>query len=469
MNIALLGPSGVGKGTHAELLTGKFNLFHLCTGQLFRYHLKHQTALGLQAWSHLDRGELVPDDIVQVMIDEQLESVPREMGILFDGFPRTTAQARFLADRFHRLGRTLNAVVYLHLSDKGILRRVSNRLICSVCAVPFHRTAKPFEKCPSGQCRGEHLYQRPDDSIETNRTRLKVFRRTIGPLLELYHSSGNLICLSAAGTIHDVGRELIRSVESLESGAALSRSTLTVQEVIKSLELKWAAPAEVSSPSLNLVLIGAPGSGKGTQAEALSSEFNLPHISAGDLFRENLKKETALGKLARSFMDRGELVPDEVTDAMIEDRLHRPDMQHGVLLDGFPRTIHQAEVLNRALAEMGRTLTAALYIQIPDDQIISRLSGRRLCQSCESTYHLSFKPPKVADRCDRCGGALYRRNDDNPKVIEARLKVFYAQTEPVIEFYESRHLLHRIDGAQDISTTIRDTSAVVMRLTGAKI
>lgn len=201
---------------------------------------------------------------------------------------------------------------------------------------------------------------------------------------------------------------------------------------------------------MNLVLLGPPGAGKGTQAERLGEEFKLPHVASGDLFRENLKNKTELGLLANRYIAKGELVPDDITIAMIRDRLERQDCENGVILDGFPRTLAQAESLKEILAGMGRTLDGVLYIAVPDEKLVCRLSGRRICRRCQTPYHILFNPPQKHGVCDTCGGELYQRDDDKPETVRARLKVYHQQTSPLINFYRQSGLLTEVDGSGDI-------------------
>jgi adenylate kinase len=209
------------------------------------------------------------------------------------------------------------------------------------------------------------------------------------------------------------------------------------------------------------VLLGPPMSGKGTQAARLSASLNIPQISSGDLFRYNIKNQTDLGREAKSFMDRGDLVPDQVTIGMVAERLKREDCRRGALLDGFPRTIPQAEALDGILKELGASLTGVLSINVPENVLVERASGRRICRSCGQSYHLAFHPPAAEGICDLDGGELYQREDDLPDTVRQRLEVYQAQTSPLVEFYRSRGLLREIDGDQSIDEVGEAITAVV--------
>lgn len=199
-----------------------------------------------------------------------------------------------------------------------------------------------------------------------------------------------------------------------------------------------------------IVLLGPPGAGKGTQAEIVSEKLGLVHISSGDIFRENLKKQTDLGILAQGYMNRGELVPDDVTIAMIRERLKRPDCANGALLDGFPRTPAQANALDEMLAEMKQRVKCVPYISVAAEVLIERLAGRWTCRAEGHVYHIKYNPPKVAGKCDFDGSELYQREDDKPATVENRIKVYMAQTSPLIEYYRQKGLLAEIDGTQPI-------------------
>ncbi|MBN1639636.1 MAG: adenylate kinase [Anaerolineae bacterium] len=201
-----------------------------------------------------------------------------------------------------------------------------------------------------------------------------------------------------------------------------------------------------------VVLLGAPGAGKGTQAAKLSGALGLAHVSSGELFRENLSNETALGTLAKSYMDRGELVPDDVTIAMVMERLARPDCVAGAILDGFPRTVRQAEALDRALSEQGHRIAVAPYIEVDESLLLARLGGRWTCKRCGAVYHELYSPPRVAGACDACGGTLYQRDDDTPETHKRRIDVYFAQTKPVIDYYRTSGVLVEVDGEPDVDT-----------------
>jgi adenylate kinase len=204
------------------------------------------------------------------------------------------------------------------------------------------------------------------------------------------------------------------------------------------------------SDALFLVLLGGPGAGKGTQAERLSETLDIPQVSTGGLFRENLKRETELGLLAKGYMERGELVPDEVTVGMVRERLSRPDAGKGAILDGFPRTIAQAEALELLLAELGHKLAVVPNIQVPEDVLLARLAGRWTCRKCGAMYHQLFSPPQEDGVCDKCGGRLYQRPDDTPDTQKYRIEVYFEQTAPLIDYYREKGLLVEVDGRPGI-------------------
>jgi adenylate kinase len=217
-------------------------------------------------------------------------------------------------------------------------------------------------------------------------------------------------------------------------------------------------------PELNLILFGPPGAGKGTQADRLRIDFRLPFISTGDMLRANVKDGTELGKKAKEYMDQGELVPDELIVAMVAERLGEPDAQDGFILDGFPRTIDQAEALDKQLSELKRHITAAVLIEVPDDEVIRRLSGRRVCVKAGHNYHVEFDPPKRDGICDQDGSRLVQRDDDKPDVIRNRLEVYHKQTEPLVDYYDQKGLMRRIDGTRSPDEVHDHIRAVIATL-----
>jgi adenylate kinase len=218
------------------------------------------------------------------------------------------------------------------------------------------------------------------------------------------------------------------------------------------------------SAQLNLILFGPPGAGKGTQAARLRADFQLPYIATGDMLRANVTEQTELGKQAKGFMDAGDLVPDELILDMARDRLEQPDAADGFILDGFPRNIEQADALDGMLEKLGRRVTAALLIEVPDEELIRRLSGRRMCVKSGHNYHVDFDPPKNEGICDQDGSRLIQRDDDKPEVIEHRLAVYHEKTQPLVEYFDKRGLLRRIDGTRPMADVNDHIRAVIATL-----
>ncbi|MDY6916785.1 MAG: adenylate kinase [Chloroflexota bacterium] len=214
---------------------------------------------------------------------------------------------------------------------------------------------------------------------------------------------------------------------------------------------------------MRFVFLGAPGSGKGTQAGVISQRLGVAHIATGDLFREAVKRGDELGQQAKSYMDKGLLVPDEVTIRMLLERIAKPDAEKGYILDGFPRTLEQAKALDKALAERGENLDKVLYINVSTEELVRRLSGRWICRNCQTPYHEVNSPPKVAGKCDRCGGELYQRPDDVPETVRKRLEVYLADTSPLIDYYKVSGKLAEINGEGDIEAIGRDAVAALTK------
>ncbi len=201
---------------------------------------------------------------------------------------------------------------------------------------------------------------------------------------------------------------------------------------------------------MRIIMLGAPGAGKGTQAKKIAAKYSIPHISTGDIFRANIKNGTELGKKAKTYMDQGLLVPDELVVDLVVDRVNQEDCANGYVLDGFPRTIPQAEALDKALMEMGQSIDYAINVEVPDENIVQRMSGRRACVNCGATYHIVYAPTKKENVCDTCEGELILRDDDKPETVQKRLNVYHEQTQPLIDYYTEKNKLVEVDGTIDI-------------------
>lgn len=212
---------------------------------------------------------------------------------------------------------------------------------------------------------------------------------------------------------------------------------------------------------MKIIMLGAPGAGKGTQAKMIADKYQIPHISTGDIFRANIKNGTELGKEAKKYMDQGLLVPDELTVKILLDRVAQPDCANGYVLDGFPRTIPQAEVLDKALTELNDKIDYAINVDVPDENIVKRMSGRRACVACGATYHVEHIPPKKEGVCDKCGEPLILRDDDKPETVLNRLKVYHDQTQPLINFYTGKGVLKSVDGTVDMQDVFASIVAIL--------
>lgn len=201
---------------------------------------------------------------------------------------------------------------------------------------------------------------------------------------------------------------------------------------------------------MKIIMLGAPGAGKGTQAKKIAAKYHIPHISTGDIFRANIKNNTELGKKAKTYMDQGLLVPDELVVDLVVDRVNQEDCKEGYVLDGFPRTIPQAEALTEALAKMGQKVDYAIDVNVPDENIVNRMGGRRACVGCGATYHIAYAPTKKEGVCDTCGSELILRDDDKPETVQKRLNVYHEQTQPLIDYYTNAGILKTVDGTVDI-------------------
>lgn len=215
---------------------------------------------------------------------------------------------------------------------------------------------------------------------------------------------------------------------------------------------------------MNLILLGAPGAGKGTQAKSIVDKYGIPQIATGDMLREAVNKGTDLGKKAKEYMDKGELLPDEIVIGIVKERLKQDDAQKGFILDGFPRTIKQAEELDKILSELNMELDAVINVAVPEDEVVRRIVNRRSCRNCGAVYHLIYKPPEEEGKCDYCGGELYQRDDDKEETVRDRYNVYRQQTEPLIEYYSKQGLVKNVDGTKDIDEVTQDVMNILKDL-----
>lgn len=212
---------------------------------------------------------------------------------------------------------------------------------------------------------------------------------------------------------------------------------------------------------MKIIMLGAPGAGKGTQAKMIAAKYSIPHISTGDIFRANIKEGTELGKKAKEYMDNGQLVPDELTVKILLDRVAKDDCKNGYVLDGFPRTIPQAEVLDTEVEKLGEKIDYAIDVEVPDENIVKRMGGRRACVKCGATYHIEHVPPKKEGICDTCGAELILRDDDKPETVKERLNVYHKQTQPLIDFYNKKGIMKSVCGTKDVDDVFADIVAIL--------
>lgn len=215
---------------------------------------------------------------------------------------------------------------------------------------------------------------------------------------------------------------------------------------------------------MNLILLGAPGAGKGTQAKIITDNFKIPQISTGDMLREAVAKGTELGKKAKEFMNQGKLVPDEVVIGIVKERLKQKDCENGFILDGFPRTIAQAEALDRIMAEFGKRIDAVININVPEEEVVRRIVNRRICKKCGAIYHLIYDPPKKSGICDKCGGELYQRDDDKEAIVRERFGIYKKNTEPLIDYYKKKGILYDVDGTKDIEKVKAEILSILKKI-----
>ena len=446
-NITLIGPSGVGKSTHAAALIEQFKMLHVSTGNLLRENVDNNTAMGFLAQRYMSFGELVPDEAVDALVMEKLFHRENRQGVLFDGFPRTVEQAHFLDEAMLDDNTELDAAVYLHISEEGLLSRIVGRLTCSSCQSPFHVAFAPPKK--QGKCDfcGGDLVTRPDDIKEMVSVRLRAFHSVIGPIIKYYKESKRLILIDADASLEVVNARLRKAIEGVERRRSKRASVIrTIGSDEDNAPERMLTVDEATSQSCDLVLLGGPGAGKGSVAQELQTRLGVMHIGSSDLFRDKLDSTKGIGKLVKSYMDRGALVPDEVVEVLVEERLNSADAAEGFILDGFPRTLSQAYGLTQILNKSKRRLNAALKIEVSEDTLVQRLSGRRVCKGCRASYHLLYRRPVSPEKCDACAEELYQREDDHPSVVRTRIKTYQTQIDRILQYYRAAGILYTIDG-----------------------
>jgi adenylate kinase len=387
LRIVLLGPPGAGKGTQAARLAATLGLAHVATGEVVRAHMSDGSALGQIAKDYADSGELVPDEIVIDMVLDRLTQPDCANGFVLDGFPHSIAQARALDRRLGELGNPLDAAVGLEVSEDELYRRLASRA-------------------------------RPEDSEEIVRKRLHVLAGATRPLLDYYDEREILFTVPAAGTVDEVADRLLATPAEVSRRAA-------------------AHPTRQPPTAMRVVLLGAPGAGKGTQAERLASAFGLAHVATGEVFRANVDDATPLGRIANDYLESGELVPDEVVIDMVMDRLAQPDCAHGFVLDGFPRNIAQARALDRRLGELGNPLDAAVGLEVSDEELYRRLAARA-------------------------------RPEDTEDTIRTRVHIFASTTRPLLDYYDEHGILLSVPAGgtvEEVTRRVLAASGEVARLT----
>jgi adenylate kinase len=374
MGVVLLGPPGAGKGTQAARIAAHLEIPHIATGDMLRANLAEGTPLGRVAKRYMQGGELVPDDIVFEIVAERLAQPDCHRGFVLDGFPRSVAQARALSRHLEELGSPLDAALSLEVDEEKLVHRLSARA-------------------------------RADDDEQTVRSRLRVFAKTNGPLVAYYEERDLLATVDADGEIDEITQHIVAMLEEVARHP---------------LRRRLRAPAQAAEArSMRMALLGPPGAGKGTQGARLATHFGIPHIATGDIFRANMTKSTPLGRMAQEYVDSGELVPDDIVFEIVAERLAEPDCRAGFALDGFPRSLSQAEVLDRRLNERGTPLDVALYLDVPEEELVRRAASRA-------------------------------RPDDDEEILRARLRVFNSTTRPLVDHYDDRDLLVCVDGTGEI-------------------
>ena len=345
--------------------------------------------------------------------------------------------------------------------------RLRGRTICHDCQAPHHDTFNPATKPDRCNLCGGELIKRGDDIQELIRVRLRNFRRIQQPLLDYYDDSNRLYVVDGSRSIEEVGQEIREAINLAASTETQAHQDSTpIINRSRSEGVSMISKQDATHTGFDLILMGGPGSGKGTQAELLKNHLSLTHISTGDLFRENIAEQSDLGILAKQYIDKGELVPDDVTEGMVDERLSRADVEKGFILDGFPRNLSQAYALTQILNNAHRRIDGAIHIKVSDEEIVERISGRLICRNCQHPFHKTFKPPKVEGVCDLCGGELYQRSDDNAKTVHQRLKTYHSQTTPILDYYRKSGILIEVEGEGELKAVFGRVTSELDKLQG---
>lgn len=397
--IVICGPTGAGKGTQCGFIVEEFGVIHLSTGEMLRSHIQQETPLGVKAQAYVGAGELVPDELIMSIIMERLNQCDcKEHGWILDGFPRTEMQARVMAAH----GVISDAVVVIDLADTDVLKRVAERLVDSQTGQSYHSESSP----PPPEI-AHRVAQRPEDAENLVKKRISNYRDNRGAVYESFMKTSKIIHVDGARSKESIAKKLVRDLYHVRG---------------------MRRPLKLRQPP-KLVISGPPASGKGTQCEWIVKAFQVVHLSTGDMLRAAIQENSPLGLEAKSFMEAGELVPDELIIDLILDRLEKPDcVRKGWLLDGFPRTRTQA----LAMLAKGIIPDAMLILEVPDEDIVQRIAGRVLDPETGKTYHLTFNPPpeEIAARC-------IVRSDDNAETIRVRLKTYHDNCNEVMGAFAS--------------------------------
>ena len=425
MNIAIIGPNCAGKTTCAKKIAKKFGLLRFSLGQMIKDSIRNHTFLGLITLPYAQRGNFVLDEIANATLEDFIYSNSNTPGFVFDNFPCTLYQAIFMIDLLKKKGKNLDGVVFMNLPANLSYGRALART----------STDEQIEK-----------------TTESITDRINNYRNSAESVLRLFAHSIPFLVVDAQQSEEVVDAKVDKFIKSLKNKNYTSSSSEILDKEIDLFLASYKINQNIpESHPLNLIIMGPPGCGKGTHSAFLSEYLSIPTISTGNLFRDHLKGKTPLGTLAGAFMNQGKLVPDDVTAAMVKNRLNDNDAMHGFILDGFPRTVPQANSLDNILATSSRSLDGVIYLNVPDEEIIVRTSGRRFCPHCQRTYHIVYNKPQKDGYCDADGEALIIRADDKEETVRERLMAYRKQTLPVIEHYRQRNLLREISGNDEVA------------------